>query len=276
VEEVCRAIEYFSRTRWPEVVIVARGGGSIDDLWTFNEEAVARAIAACSVPVVSAVGHETDVTIADFVADLRAPTPSAAAELVVVSRQDVLEEIDATAARLRQAVRYRLASAAQQLHARGVERASSLLHRRIGRWLQRTDELDYALRTSIRGLLDAHRAAASQLAARLNALDLRLRFARTRRRLEIAEAAAMQSARARLARARTRFEPLSAQLDQLSPLRVLGRGYAIATDEVGRILKDASVAPPESGISVRLARGRLKARVTESSSETGPAPHSSR
>ena len=238
-EEVCRALEYFSQTHWPDVVILARGGGSLEDLWTFNEEAVARAIAACSVPVISAIGHETDVTIADFVADLRAPTPSAAAELVVANRQDVLEQIDAAASKLRQALRYRLAHAARQLHTRGIDRASSLLHRRIGRWLQRVDELDYTIRASIRGPLAL------------------------RRRLEIAEAAAMQSVERCLARARARWEPLVAELGQLSPLRVLERGYAIVTDDSGRILKDASEVPAESAIRVRLARGGLKARVTE-------------
>ncbi|MGC9972168.1 MAG: exodeoxyribonuclease VII large subunit [Bryobacteraceae bacterium] len=238
--EVCRALQYFSQTHWPDVVILARGGGSLEDLWTFNEEAVARAIAACSVPVVSAIGHETDVTIADFVADLRAPTPSAAAELVVLNRQDVFDQIGAAASKLRQALRYRFADAARGLHARGMDRASSLLHRRIGRWLQRVDEADYVLRASMRGLLAL------------------------RRRLEIAQAAAIQSAQRRLARARARWEPLVAELSQLSPLRVLERGYAIATDDSDRVLKDASEAPPESAIRVRLARGRLKARVTES------------
>jgi exodeoxyribonuclease VII large subunit len=237
VEEVCRALQYFSQSRWPDVVILARGGGSLEDLWTFNEEAVARAIAACSVPVVSAIGHETDVTIADFVADLRAPTPSAAAELVVLNRQDVLDQLGAAAAKLRQALRYRLADAARRLHTRGMDRASSLLHRRIGRWLQRVDELD-------------------------NALDLRLLLARARRRLEIAHAAAAHSAQASLARAQARFRPIAAQLQPLSPLRVLERGYAIATDDSGRVLKDASQAPPKSAIRVRLARGSLQARVT--------------
>jgi exodeoxyribonuclease VII large subunit len=264
VEEVCRGIEHFGASGWADVVIVGRGGGSIEDLWTFNEEAVARAIAACPVPVISAVGHETDVTISDFVADLRASTPSAAAELVVGTRQHVVDRIEAAQAKLRQSLRYRLADAERKLHQRGIERATSLLSRRIGRSLQRVDELDYELRRRARSLLVLARAHWSEMDSRLKALDLRLRFAQTRQRLEAANRAAAETMRARLARARSRYEPLAAELHQLSPLRVLDRGYAIVQDEQGGILKDAADAPPPSAIGVRLARGRLRARVTES------------
>jgi exodeoxyribonuclease VII large subunit len=262
VEEVCRGIDYFSGSGWADVVIVGRGGGSLEDLWTFNEEAVARAIAASAVPVISAVGHETDVTIADFVADLRAPTPSAAAELVVGTRQAVEERIDGALAKLRQFLRYRLADAERKLHQRGIDRAAALVARKIGRSLQRIDEIDYRVRNRMRRLFEAHRASWRSLDARLNTLDLRLRFARARRRLEIADSAAAQAIRLRLARARARLEPLAAELQQLSPLRVLDRGYAIVADEHGRILKDAAAAPPATTIGVRLAKGRLQATVT--------------
>ena len=262
VEEVCRGIEYFSASGWPDVVIVGRGGGSLEDLWTFNEEAVARAIAACSVPVISAVGHETDVTIADFVADLRAPTPSAAAELVVGTRQHVLERIEGSEVKLRQALRYRLADAERKLRQRGIERATALLSRRIGRSLQRVDELDSELRHQARSLAGLGRARWSDLNARLKALDLRLRFAETRRRLATADRAAAETVRSRLGRARGRYQQLAAALDQLSPLRVLERGYAIVQDERGRVIKDAAQTPPDSAIGIRLSRGRLTARVT--------------
>ena len=263
VEDVCRGIEHFGTSGWADVLIVGRGGGSLEDLWTFNEEAVARAIAACPVPVISAVGHETDVTIADFVADLRAPTPSAAAELVVGTRQHVVERIEAAEAKLRQSLRYRLSDAMRKLHQRGIERGTSLLSRRIGRSLQRVDEVDYELRARMRSLLLVARAHWRELDARLKALDLRLRFAQTRQRLEAADRTSVETMRATLARARRRYEPLAAELNQLSPLRVLDRGYAIVQDDQGRILKDAADAPPPTAIAVRLARGRLKARVTE-------------
>jgi exodeoxyribonuclease VII large subunit len=146
VEAVCRGIDYFSNSGWAQVVIVARGGGSLEDLWTFNEESVARAIAASSVPVISAVGHETDFTIADFVADLRAATPSAAAELAICPREQILDQLTVFDHKLLQATRYRLAMATRALHERGVERASAVLHRNVGRLQQRVDELDYRMR----------------------------------------------------------------------------------------------------------------------------------
>src|SRR6202161_561453 len=134
IEDVCRGLEYFGASKWAEITVIARGGGSLEDLWTFNEEAVARAIAASSVPVISAVGHETDFTIADFVADLRAATPSAAAELVICPREQIFDQLTVFDHKLLQATRYRLAMAARALHERGVERASAVLHRNIGRW----------------------------------------------------------------------------------------------------------------------------------------------
>src|SRR5580693_3328690 len=152
LEQLVAGIEYFSRSGWAEVVIVARGGGSLEDLWTFNEERVARAIAASAVPVISAVGHETDFTIADFVADLRAPTPSAAAEMVICTRQSLLDRLDSSTIKLTQTVRLNLAMRARALHRISVDQ--STLHRAIGRRMQRIDELEYELRDLIRGALD--------------------------------------------------------------------------------------------------------------------------
>ena len=262
VEEVCRGIEYFSRTAWPELVIVGRGGGSLEDLWTFNEEAVARAIAACSVPVISAVGHETDVTIADFVADLRAATPSAAAEMAVCTRDDLFDRIEAARIKAAQGLRYRLALLERRLRQQGIERASSVLHRRVGRGLQRTDETEYRLRTGIRAMLDARERTRRALEARLQRFDLRPRLASGRRRLEAADQAARQLARLRLERRRARLDELSAHLTQLSPLKILERGYAIVSTERA-ILKDAAAAPPGTNVHVRLAKGELDAEVKE-------------
>jgi len=260
VEEVVRGIEYFSRSKWPDVIIVGRGGGSLEDLWTFNEEAVARAIAASAVPVISAVGHETDVTIADFVADLRAPTPSAAAEMVVCTRDELFERIAAARAKSAQAVRYRLAMLERRFRQQGIDRALGILHRRIGRGLQQTDEHEYRLRERMRAAIEARERARRTLEARLRQFDVRPRLAADRRRMEAAHNGALQLMHRRLAVERGRFDQLAAKLSQLSPLRVLERGYAIVSNQ-GGIVTDAAAAPPDSRVHIRLHRGALDAVV---------------
>jgi exodeoxyribonuclease VII large subunit len=263
VEAVLRALDYFSQTSWAEVVILARGGGSLEDLWTFNEEAVARAIARSRPPVISAIGHETDYTIADFVADLRAPTPSAAAELVIGTREQFLGQIAALNHKLAQLARYRVAMAARRLHQQGVERASAVLHRNIGRFQQRVDDLAYRLRDRAADAVSLRQKRLDSILARLRNLDLRLRLAAARRRSDAAEAALIQLVHARLARAHSSLDPVIAHLTQLSPLKILDRGYAIVENEEGKVVKEPGQAPPGSAIQVRLARGRIRARVQE-------------
>ena len=260
VEEVVRGIEYFSRTKWPDVLIVGRGGGSLEDLWTFNVEAVARAIAACSVPVISAVGHETDVTIADFVADLRAPTPSAAAEMVVCTREELLERIAAARIKSGQHLRYRLAMLERRLRQQGIDRALGILHRQIGRGLQQADEYEYRLRDRVRAAIETRDRQRRALELRVRHFDVRPRLAANRRRLDAAQHAATHVICARLASGRGTLERLTAKLSQLSPLGVLERGYAIVTNQAG-VVRDAASAPAGSPVRVRLHRGEFDARV---------------
>ena len=269
IEEVCRGLEYFSRSRWADLVILARGGGSLEDLWTFNEEAVARAIAASPIPVVSAIGHETDVTIADFVADLRAPTPSAAAELIVCTREELLAGIETSRRHLSQAARYRLAMARRQVDQQVIDRAISIFHRSVGRRLQRIDEQEYRLRERMRATIDAGSRGLRATESWLRYYDPRPRFARDRRRLEAARVAVLEGMRVDLGRRVNRAQTLAAKLSQLSPLRILDRGYAIVTAADGAIVKAPPDAPPGSAVHIRLGQGSVDATVT-AASETPP------
>jgi exodeoxyribonuclease VII large subunit len=259
IGEVCRGIEYFSQSGWAEVVVVARGGGSLEDLWTFNEEAVARAIVACPVPVISAIGHETDFTIADFVADLRAPTPSAAAEMVVCTRQEVLDRIDAVEHKAAQFLRYQVAMLERRLRQQGIERALAVLHRNIGRRLQRIDDDEYSMRDTLRRAIEVRRRRVDELERRLRVFDLRPRLARDRRRLEAAETAAVHAIALCLAEYNRQQETAATKLQQLSPLRILERGYAIVLGPGGEALK----RPAASGtkVKIRLAEGQMQAEV---------------
>lgn len=254
-------IRHFSRSQWADVVIVARGGGSLEDLWAFNEEVVARAIVACSVPVISAVGHETDFTIADFVADLRAPTPSAAAELVVPNTPDLLARVGACREAVARSVRYLLARLARRLQENGIDRATALLHRRIGRGLQGLDDFDFRMRSAAAHRLDAQRRAERDLERRLLRHDPRLRLAGARQRLNQCEARAGELIRMRLALAHGKLEPVCASLTALSPLHVLERGYAIVQTAGGRVVKNPIDAPAQSRLRITLSEGQIMATV---------------
>ncbi|OYW08182.1 MAG: exodeoxyribonuclease VII large subunit [Acidobacteriia bacterium 12-62-4] len=260
-EQVVEGIRHFSEEGWAEVVVVARGGGSLEDLWTFNEEAVARAIFECSVPVISAIGHETDFTIADFVADLRAPTPSAAAEILTATREAVLDQIDNAQWRMTQALRFMIMDAQRRWSAVGVEGVQTSIARKINRLQQRVDDADFALRGLGREAVGEARGRWTELDLRLRRMDLRLRMAEGRRRLDRAEQRAAELMERRLAGAERRLEVSTAKLEQLSPLAILERGYAVVMRYNGQVIRDAGETFPGEGLQVRLGKGELDIKV---------------
>lgn len=266
VEQVAQALNFFSGSAWPDVVILARGGGSLEDLWTFNEEAVARAITACSVPVISAIGHETDFTIADFVADYRAPTPSAAAEVVIRTRDSILEQIAASRTKMAQSIRYRLVSCSRDLHQRGTSRAANFLHRALARRAQRLDDADDQLRNFERQQLRVHVRRLAELVQRLHASDLRLRLAKSRYKQGVLAEQLGTAMQARFSQIRSQHERIQAKFGQLSPLAVLRRGYAIVQNLAGRVLRSSAEISIGEKVHVRLHSGELDAVVSHTES----------
>jgi exodeoxyribonuclease VII large subunit len=259
--EVAAGVGYFSRARNVDVIIVARGGGSVEDLAAFNDEALARAIAASSIPVISAVGHETDFTIADFVADLRAPTPSAAAEIVVQSKRELEERVAGLGQRLGRAARYRLLMARQELTELAQHGAFARMRELIQRRQQRLDESVFALQQGFTAGLVAHRRKLEVAAARLRTFDLRRVLAGMRREIEAGTGRLGAAARAFFLARRAAAETLGARLEELSPVKILDRGYALVFDASGALIKDAAQVKPGDDIRARVARGTIAATV---------------
>ena len=260
--EVAAGVRFFNQNDNVDVIVVARGGGSAEDLASFNNETLARTVADSGIPVISAVGHETDFTIIDFVADLRAPTPSAAAELVIRSRQEIEDHAAALRERLSRAMRYRLLMGRQALTELAQHGAFARMMEVIRQRQQKLDDLTHRMELAERQLLQQAHRRWEMISAAIRHYDLRLVLSGMRKELENGAGALVAIMRNVLLQQRIRSERLHTALESLSPLAILERGYALVFDSNGQLLKDVRGIKTGDEISARLARGEVRATVT--------------
>lgn len=261
-KEIARGLGSLGRVPGIDVIIVARGGGSIEDLWAFNEEQVARAIAATPVPVVSGVGHETDFTISDFVADLRAPTPSAAAELVIARKDEIASRIRAAEDQLRAAMGANLQRRRAMVH--HLERRPGLTGcpARVAGHGRYAAELTHRLNTTAASTVARRVREVHTLRLRLEALSLGRQLARIRARLVAAQTGLKQTIRQAHAIRTTRLGAGAGRLEALSPLAVLSRGYAVCwTADRSAVVREATEVKPGQSVRVTLRKGELDCEV---------------
>jgi exodeoxyribonuclease VII large subunit len=260
--EIADAVRAIGRVPGVHVVIVGRGGGSVEDLWPFNQEPVARAIAGCPVPVVTAVGHEVDFTIADFVADVRAPTPSAAAEMVIAAKEDVSARLDRQEQRLRASMASGLERRRTRLHVLASRRGLAGFPARLAMQGRYAAELAHQLRTTMLNALTRRERELRTLGLRLEARDLGRRLAAIRGRLESATGRLHAGMSRRHDRASARLGAAVGRLESLSPLAVLGRGYAVCWNEDrSAILRAASSVATGDRVHITLHDGELSCLV---------------
>lgn len=263
--EVADAVNWFSaHPEAADVVLVARGGGSWEDLHGFDDERVARAIAACSIPVLSGIGHATDSTIADAAADVCAPTPSAAAELVTASHHQVEERLARADLRLRRAGQYELLRARQRFGALSAAVVLRRVRDSLGQREQRVDELSFRAEAAMRRRLARQDNRLASLTGRLARQDVRRLLAADERKVAQLHTRLETAAREAPRPKRLRLERLTSRLEALSPVKVLERGYALVYRADGSLLHASDDARPGETITARLARGRLRATVLDS------------
>ncbi|WP_297201227.1 exodeoxyribonuclease VII large subunit [uncultured Pluralibacter sp.] len=259
--QIVRAIELANRRGECDVLIVGRGGGSLEDLWSFNDERVARAIFASVIPVVSAVGHETDVTIADFIADLRAPTPSAAAEIVSRNQLELLRQVQSARQRLEMAMDYYIASHSRrfsQLHHRLQQQHPEL---RLARQQAVLDKLRQRLGYALEGRLKRATQQQQRLMQRLNQQSPQPRIYRASSRIKQLEYMLAERIRARLSGAKERFGTAATHLEAVSPLSTLARGYSVSTTAEGALVKKAKQLKAGDILNTRLSDGVVESEV---------------
>ena len=271
-ESVGAGIRWFNNnSSLVDLIVVARGGGSMEDLAGFNNEVLARTIAASVLPVVTAIGHETDFTIADFVADLRAPTPSAAAELITAGQHRIEERVAALSARVQRAGRFHLMHARQRYAQLSAGAVLNRLRDAVNRRDQRLDELRLRLEAAAQRRLRVPIQRLSSVSDRLRRQDISIRIAATDHRLQIVTARLQRAAVQTVATRHTRLEGATGRLEALSPLAVLSRGYALVYLEGGAahgmLLRSSADAAAGQTIRARLAQGALKAEITQTHME---------
>jgi exodeoxyribonuclease VII large subunit len=265
--EIIRGIRALNAWGGFDVLIVARGGGSLEDLWPFNEEAVARALAASKIPTISAVGHETDFTIADFVADLRAPTPSAAAETVIQAKDGISARIDAFTGRQRAALELRMTRLKARVAAVTQHRVFEAERGRLRTHAQRVDELARRGEGALRRHFERTREQYSRASQRVEAFRWDRQLAARKERLSGDESRLHAALQRRLQPGRSSLGRLLGKLDSLSPLAVLSRGYALVWDAQGRLVRSPSEVAVGDEVRIRVRDGVLGAQVTRKESE---------